>query len=120
MKKILILEDDPVRHSAFRKNFWSCELTIVVTAQEAIKDLTENKYDILFLDHDLGGTTFAPSDENSGYGVAKFLEQNPKYKPNLIILHSLNPQGRTAMNMALPEAIQKPFIWQAEIDFGVS
>jgi CheY-like chemotaxis protein len=120
MKKVLILEDDPIRHKAFKTNFWHCDMTIVITAQEAIKKLTNNQYDYLFLDHDLGGTQFAPSDENSGYAVAKFLENNPQYKPaTRIIIHSLNPDGRKAMNMALPEAVQLPSIWTQTVDFDV-
>lgn len=118
MIKILILEDDHNRHVQFKNNFVNCEITIVETVEKAIKELVENKFDYLFLDHDLGGTQFAPSDENSGYAVAKFLEQNPQYKPTDIFLHSLNPQGRMTMNMALPEAKQAPFAWTKGIDFG--
>ena len=118
MKKVLILEDDPIRHKAFKKNFWRCDMTIVETAQDAIKELINNKFDYLFLDHDLGGTQFAPSDENSGYGVAKFLKEHKEFQPTVIVLHSLNPAGRLAMKHALPNAYEQPLIWNLEIDFN--
>ena len=117
MKKILILEDDIERVKQFSDNFIDAEMIFTTTPAEAISYLQKEKFDYLFLDHDLGGTTYAESNENSGYAVAKWLEENPKYKPTYIILHSLNPQGVANMKAALPEANIVPFVWTKIIKF---
>lgn len=115
--KILILEDSDERIQQFKKNFMGAKLIFTQTPKEAIEQLKKHKIDILFLDHDLGGTTYADSDENSGYAVAKWLEENPEFKPKEIILHSLNPDGVAKMNAALPEARKAPFIWTRVLNF---
>ena len=49
--------------------------------------------------------------------MAKWLEENPEFKPKNIILHSLNPYGVANMNAALPEAVSVPFAWIREVNF---
>ena len=119
MLKVLILEDSQDRIEYFKKNFTNAELLFTDIPQEAIKILQNNKIDYLFLDHDLGGTVFAKSDENSGYAVAKWLEENKSFIPANIFLHSLNPDGVKNMNQALPDAKPAPFIWSRKVDFSV-
>jgi len=117
MKKILILEDDIQRVKLFTQNFTNAELIFTQTSSEAIEHLKNEKFDYIFLDHDLGGTAFAPSDENSGYEVAKWLEANPSTTTEYIIIHSLNPAGVAKMQQALPEAKVVPFVWTKIIHF---
>ena len=117
MKKILILEDDLQRVKLFSENFMNAELIFTQIPAEAIHHLKIEEFDYLFLDHDLGGKVYAPSDENSGYEVARWLEEHPDRQPKHIILHSLNPAGVTRMQQALPEAKVVPFVWTKVIQF---
>ena len=109
---ILVLEDDNTRIMAFKRKFIGCTTTFVKTAKEAIKLLADKYWDILFLDHDLGGEEMVESGPGTGYEVACWLEENPSKKPNRIYLHSLNPVGRQNMKDALPDAIEVPFAWK--------
>ena len=111
--KILILEDDPTRHREFRQNLLNAtEVRIVETVPAAIFELKKQKWDTLFLDHDLGGESFVDSNKKpTGYDVAKWLEENPEYKPSNIIIHSLNFVGAARMKAALPDAILAPWAW---------
>lgn len=99
--KILFLEDDQNRIAKARREFVGDALTVVETAQEAIAALDSGNFDLASLDHDLGGTVMAESDENSGYAVAKHIatmEQQP-----FVIVHSFNPVGANRMMLHLVE-----------------
>jgi CheY-like chemotaxis protein len=110
--KILILEDNPERHKAFRHNLVGAVLKIVTTVEECIHALKTDMWDALFLDHDLGGEAFVdPSEKETGYHVAKWLEDNPDRKPSTIIIHSLNYSGAARMKMCLPDAVVSPGAW---------
>lgn len=110
--KILILEDDPHRVSQFEKNLSVSMITVTDRAEDAINHLKTQQWDVLYLDHDLGGDQMVESGPGTGYEVAVFLEQNPKYKPKAIVIHSLNVPGSMKMKQVLPEAILKPFAWK--------
>ena len=51
MKKVLIVEDDPIRIEQFQKALTKCELFITADTQQAIKWIHEHRFDICFLDH---------------------------------------------------------------------
>ena len=86
---ILVLEDNPQRHAIFRKNFADGNhLVIVETAKEAIALLDNERWDFLFLDHDLGGQIMVPSGPDTGYEVALWLEAHVNKNPDNIIIHS--------------------------------
>jgi len=110
-KKILILEDDAIRQKEFRVNLVRHDICIVDSASDAIEKLVGQQWDVLMLDHDLGGKVGVPSGANTGYEVAKSLEMNTKYKPKLIVIHSMNVVGAELMRLALPEAIYMPCGW---------
>ncbi len=112
--KILILEDNEERQRLFRENLKDHILIIVETSKLAIKNLINEKWDITFIDHDLGGKVYVPSGENTGYEVAKFLEENKKYIPKYVIIHSLNVVGANNIKQALPHAVHIPFAWTKE------
>ena len=117
--KILILEDDVNRQAQFRKRLFNCSVVITDDPKECISHLANSEWDALFLDHDLGGGVFRPSDENSGYAVARWLELNPARKPSSMFIHSLNPAGVENIQRCLPEAVKAPFCWQTlEISVG--
>lgn len=46
-------------------------------------------WDMLYLDHDLGDDDI----KKSGYGIACWLETNPQFRPDQIIIVSANPVG---------------------------
>jgi CheY-like chemotaxis protein len=109
--RILILEDDPERHLAFEAKFGGYDITIVETAQEAIQRLREAVWDVLFLDHDLGGQIMVESGPGTGYEVAVWLEEHKDQQPKQIFLHTYNPIGAEKMKAAIPNAILAPGIW---------
>lgn len=83
---------------------------IVETAKEAIDELGKNSWDIVFLDHDLGGSEMVASGPGTGYEVAKWLENNSDKQPPEIVIHSFNPEGARKMKAALPSAKVEPFM----------
>ena len=108
---ILILEDNKERIAYFSNLRSEHSVTITEFAHEAIRLLKENKWDILMLDHDLGGQEMVPSGPGTGYEVADFLSKNEHLKPERIIIHSFNGPGSQNMKAALPEAEWIPGIW---------
>ena len=120
--KILVLEDNHERHKSFKKNFgWfngeRTDLQIVETAKEAIELFDKNKYDMAFLDHDLGNEVMVASEKpGTGYEVACWLEAHPDKQPKDIVIHSLNPDGAHRMGQALKKAVQMQCAWVYELD----
>ncbi len=111
--KILILEDSEIRIKQFLEGLESDTNVITVkhTAQDCIDCLTKESWDVLFLDHDLGGKTYvATDDKNTGSEVCRWLSNN-NVKIRLIIIHSLNVQGQRTMKQLVPQAIIVPFVW---------
>jgi CheY-like chemotaxis protein len=114
---ILILEDNEFRATAFRRNLAGTHLTIVAECQEAIEQIQSRTWDVVFLDHDLGGEIFVPSGPGTGHEVAQWLQSHPSHMPKRTILHSMNFDGRKAMKQILPDAEEVPFAWElASID----
>jgi CheY-like chemotaxis protein len=96
--KIFILEDDPTRVNGFNEMFPDYDLTVTEFFSEAKELLTQNKYDVIFLDHDLGGRQMVSSDEEeTGYQVAKIIDDTIN-KDVPVLVHSWNPEG--AKNIA--------------------
>lgn len=113
--RILILEDDAKRHKQFKMNFIGHVLTIVETAHECIEALVKEKFDALFLDHDLGGEQMVASGKGTGYEVALWLSKHIDYAPKEIYVHSLNIPGALNMINVLSGvgiyAVRAPFLW---------
>ena len=93
--KILFLDDNKHRHRAVTGHM---TFDAVFTASECIYKLEKNKYDFVFLDHDLNDQEMVNSftEEETGYTVAKWISEN-KPEIGLIIVHSLNPAGSENM-----------------------
>lgn len=99
MRTTLFLDDCPNRCRSFRSNFPSA--TIVNDADSCIEQLKSQAWDQVFLDHDLGGTTYQDTNEkNSGSEVVRWILQN-KPAVGLFICHSLNAPARENMFMFL-------------------
>jgi len=95
-KRIFILEDDPFRIRQFCEALLHCDVTIR-TNVEAAKAAWNPPYDVVSLDHDLGGETYVDSShENTGYQFTKWLCQEPRDVKKYYV-HSYNPDGATNM-----------------------
>lgn len=112
--KILILDDDPSRHKKFKQTFVGADVKSVTTVKDCIAELKHNIWDAVFLDHDLGGKAFVnpAEEEETGYHVARWLEQNPDRKPSTVVIHSLNYDGAQRMKSRIPDAIIAPWAWE--------
>jgi CheY-like chemotaxis protein len=90
---ILIVEDNTERIKWFEKEFSDHNLIIVKDSEKGKHYVRMKKFDVIFLDHDLGGRTMVVSeDENTGYQVAKILPGTVN-KNTSVIVHSHNPVG---------------------------
>jgi hypothetical protein len=79
---------------------------IARTFDEGIQALkTNSKFDVLYLDHDLGEDEFTLIDgekyPKTGYGIMVFLENNPQLLPTKINLVTSNPVGRRNMQIVI-------------------
>lgn len=105
--KILILDDDLSRIKAFQNNLAGHDLVCVHRQIDAIGALATDKFDMVFLDHDLPDTNVA-----TGLNVAFFIKLCPEqFKDLKICIHSRNYYGLSAMKMVLPQAAVWPGIW---------
>lgn len=117
--RVLVLEDDHSRIVEFKKRFseladqrgTDVEVTYEETAAGCISRLEGGTFDMLFLDHDLGGDVLVSTQvENTGSGVARFIAGRPELRPKNVITHSLNPVGRKNIS-DLTGAVEVPFVW---------
>ena len=106
--KILILEDDLNRVSSFTQKLGSQhELICVDLAADAINKLKTERFDVVFLDHDLGGEQMvSTSDKNTGSEVARWLIANNSdmLVPTTVVIHSLNTPAAKMMHDGIVEA----------------
>jgi len=89
------------------------DATVVETAAECIFQLAGGEWDLVMLDHDLGGEQYVNSDlPNTGMEVARWIAAN---KPEIgeIIVHSLNRPAATRMLQELAgyTCVYYPFAW---------
>lgn len=96
--RILVLEDDVQRIKWFKSVLIGVVADFAVEAQEAIDLVNKNKYDIIFLDHDLGGKQMVDVNEfNTGSTVAKVIAGKDWKDDCDVIIHTYNPDGRENM-----------------------
>ena len=114
--RILFLDDDPERQRRVRTALVGTVLYAVETAADAIRVLSEHEFDVVMLDHDLGGEIHQPSDETSGYGVAAAIANGDGKRPGMVVIHSFNGPGAVKMMVVLSEA-KIPTVWAP---FGTS
>ena len=127
--KFLVLEDDPNRIAEFKNRFKDLnmlgnvkvEAEFTEMADECISLLKTNTYDVIFLDHDLGGETYVdPDNKNTGSEVARFINSSDIDFGNLIvIIHSMNTPAANSMKILIEEKISNTFyvvgIWFDEV-----
>ena len=121
---VLILEDDPIRMVQFRHrlNESGMEYTLVhaETAAYAIDHLETTPFDLVLLDHDLGGRTYVDhtdGQEDCGMRVAEYLSIRPELVNKLgpIVVHSLNGPAAQSMVGLIGEASYVPFLWMDQV-----
>lgn len=102
--KILFLDDDERRHELYKKYFDANKnnddiLYQTYTAKDTINLLnTESPFDVVQLDHDLGGEVYVTRIEETGYEVALFIEtMEVKKLPRTVVIHSYNTSGALRM-----------------------
>jgi DNA-binding response OmpR family regulator len=110
--RILILEDTEVRKNAFLSALVKHGISARVcqTADDCVESLANESWDWITLDHDV----VVPEEHarESGYDVAKWLEENPDRVPGVVMVHSANPVGQSNLRAALPQAILAPNLWE--------
>jgi len=105
--RILVVEDDGDRIVWFRERMPNA--VFAETATEAVALLNANKFNVVFLDHDLHWTHIADINifEGTGRQVAQFLQDSDFHGP--VVVHSKNPEGAQLMGEILPNARIAPF-----------
>lgn len=116
--KIFILEDDHTRVSLFAEALQSTDWVRAEDVEDA-KKMFEPPYDLILLDHDLGGQVYVDSeDPNTGAAFSKWLVGN--YVPNnspIVVVHSWNHDGGKNMMETLKNI---PNIILARQEFGIT
>ena len=102
MDKIFVLEDNEERIKWFKNMLKHEENTAIMeiadTTPKALELLSKTEYDMMFLDHDLGGEIFVDiGREDTGTYLAKCIVERGLQKNAEIILHSQNPIGAESM-----------------------
>lgn len=109
--KIFILEDDKHRMIKFRRELIGHQIDHATTVKDGTSLVLKNKYDLIFLDHDLGGEEFVDSFAgNTGYELAKLIASSTPNKETPCIVHSCNSVGAYNILRVLPYAVKLPFI----------
>ena len=109
--KVLFLDDVSTRIRNFSRKYPFAD--IVKTADKCIEAIKSKRYDIVQLDHDLGGEAWVDSSRaDTGMEVVRFIEE---HKPDIgkIIVHSWNTSAGPVMVDRLIRAgypaIYRPF-----------
>lgn len=123
--RALVLEDSQERIEEFFQRFiekeWDAD--IVETAAKCIDKLKTVEYDIVFLDHDLGGEVYVNvSEKNTGSEVARFWNDDENInKEALVVIHSYNPTGAEYMQQTIKGSFYLPSIWiKSEFDRNIN
>lgn len=103
MKKVLFLDDDPRRTAEIRERAEEIgfDITTVETADDCIAALKSGTFDLVMLDHDLGGETYCDSSRlDCGMEVVRWIKANGGDHGGFII-HTMNEMAAAAMFMEL-------------------
>lgn len=120
--RILILDDDQVRHEAFARIYSQHERVHVTRYSEAVFALENDVFDLVHLDHDLEGDPDADTFRDgwgqlqhyNGAHVARLICSLPNgCKPKRAIVHSINNSSTAAP--AMTSDLNKagiPTVWE--------
>lgn len=108
--KVFILEDDSNRVDLFLEWLKGHSITLVASCEDA--DAFDPPYDVIFLDHDLGGRQLE-AHEDCGLTFLKLVATriNPEA---VVVVHSYNAEGaRNMLNVLAdlkhPKRVYQPF-----------
>lgn len=115
MRRIFVLEDDPIRIESYRN---ACRarhdltLTDHLTGPDGACALYQPPYDIICLDHDLGGRQMIDShEEETGAAFVRWMPDAGDDQPTIVI-HSFNPVGAGNMARTLRDkGYERVLIW---------
>jgi hypothetical protein len=104
---VFVLDDSDQRIAWFRQRV--PQAVVAKTASQARSILEENKFKIVFLDHDLGFLDAADPHRlyDNGKEVARYLAI--RNFEGIVVIHSLNAVGAIIMQGYLPQARLEPF-----------
>lgn len=124
LMKILILDDDIIRHRTFQKRYSNHYVKHVQTYGHFIHELINNSpWDLIHLDHDLGDEIegdfyvdeWGTKKQYTGrHAAQKICDLDKNLLPTKVIIHSLNPSGAQTMKSLLSYS-KIPVSW---IPFG--
>lgn len=97
VKDVLVLDDEEYRHSLFRSALVAHRVTHVYTVVDAMDVMRGQKFNTVFLDHDLGDHQLTGSDLVNWMVTEMPVENHP----DRVVIHSLNPYGASAMYAGL-------------------
>jgi len=115
--RVLILEDDQNRVNTFVRELKNVDRDITASSKIAINLVKKVKYDVIFLDHDLGivpetgektNDVYLISGEYTGYEVAQAIPQSIN-KDTFVVIHSYNRVGAEKMQSVLDKCDYAPF-----------
>lgn len=105
MKRVFLLEDDPTRVRLIREALIGkdVELTHAWDADKGL-ELFAGPYDLILLDHDLGGKQFVDSSlDNTGAGFVRRLPEGSITNFTQVVVHSYNGVGAKVIMLTLLE-----------------
>ena len=107
--RVFVLDDDALRHDWFAARFKRDLIDSAVDPAGAIELLAANRYDAIFLDHDLLPEHYKnqqePDDARTGYAVAAWLAANAgRHSVARIVVHTRNADGAWRMVSLLRDA----------------
>ncbi|NGX44890.1 MAG: hypothetical protein K940chlam2_00030 [Chlamydiae bacterium] len=102
--RVLFLDDSTERIERAYEHFDNDDLVVAVSAPSAINELSKGAFDLVMLDHDLGGETWVESDrEDCGMEVVRWIVRNlPKI--GRVVVHSWNTVAAPVMVEELMKA----------------
>lgn len=106
---VFVLDDDHRRHRWFQKRFNGDDVDLAETVEEAKVFLAENRYDAIFLDHDLLPHHYESNDHDdfgsTGFAIAEWLdERRDLQRAATIIVHTRNADAAIPMVQKLRES----------------
>lgn len=108
--RIFILEDNKNRMAKFKRKLIGHKIDHTDNIEDGSNLVISNKYDLMFLDHDLGGEEMVDSfANNTGYKLAEFISSFSINKDTPCVVHSCNPAGANNMMRVLNNAMAVPF-----------
>ncbi len=108
--RVFILEDNGSRVVKFKRELIGNRVDHAETLPAGREMIRDNEYDLIFLDHDLGGMEMVDSsEEDTGYHLAVLIAADDRNSGTPCIVHSCNPAGADNIVSVLPHAVKVPF-----------